>query len=223
MLPRKRRRASGTRTWWRAAASVRCWGVAVVAWRELGGPGVTPASLDAIEVTASRSAPESAVADSAAPPPPRAVASVSAPAARERAARDTGRAAGVAANSAVQSERRSEQQVKAFEALPAAPASGALGRSARATPDDTALVQASFPAEFASDAPPALLWLVQDAAGTVLRKGTLTSDDELPRVTQELRRDYPDAVIGAWNLRTLVNAQGRSLTLVTASATARTP
>ena len=219
--------ANDSRLWWRAAASVAVVGVGVLLWRQVDRDVATlaPAAPVAAYVE-TPGAGEPAAAEAAADAD---VAANTAGQVQERA-RAPAQAPAPAAGAA-RSQRRAESESAAQEltAPPSpSPQAGALERGAsavfdsasrslarKATRDATAeeLLQTGFPAENASSSPPRALWVLQDAAGSVLRNGALSDNEDFAAMTSRLERDYPGRRIGPWRVTPVKNSRGVELQL----------
>jgi hypothetical protein len=64
-----------------------------------------------------------------------------------------------------------------------------------------------FPDAWASPSPPAMVWLVEDERGNLLRQGTLASGEPLPA---------PQSASAGWTLQTAVNGAGIPVRIATA-------
>ncbi|HEV7633394.1 MAG TPA: hypothetical protein VGO41_10430 [Steroidobacteraceae bacterium] len=225
--------ANDSRLWWRAAASVAVVGVGVLLWRQVDRDVATlaPAAPVVVQVE-TPGAGEAVSADAAADTD---VAANAAGQAQERArapaqAPTPAQAPAPAAGAARSQQRaESESAAQALVAPPSpSPQTGTLERGAaavfdsasrslarKATRDATAeeMLQTGFPAEYTSSSPPRALWVLQDAAGSVLRNGALGDNEEFAAMTSRLERDYPGRRIGPWRVTPVKNSQGVELQL----------
>ena len=219
--------ANDSRLWWRAAASVAIVGVGVLLWRQVDRDVATlaPAAPVVVHVE-TPGAGESVSAEAAADTD---VAANATGQVRERARAPAQTPAPAAGAARSQQRAESESATQALEAPPSPPPqTGALERGAaavfdsasrslvrKATRDATAeeLLQTGFPAEYASSSPPRALWVLQDAAGSVLRNGALSDNEEFAAMTPRLEQDYPGRRIGPWRVTPVKNLRGVELQL----------
>ena len=228
--------ANDSRLWWRAAASVAVVGVAVLLWRQVDRDVATlaPAAPVAAHVEtpgAGETVSAEAAADTAETAADTEVAANATGQVQERTRAPAQAQAPAPAAGAGRSQQRAESESAAQEltAPPSpSPQAGALERGAaavldsasrslarKATRDATAeeLLQTGFPAENASSSPPRALWALQDAAGSVLRYGALSDNEEFAALTSRLERDYPGRRIGPWRVTPVKNSRGVELQL----------
>lgn len=90
-----------------------------------------------------------------------------------------------------------------------APAAEARSEAAADTGMDesTRKLRDRFPEAWASPSPPAMVWIVEDARGNLLRQGTLASGEPLPS---------PQSASTGWTLQTAVNSAGIPVRIATA-------
>jgi hypothetical protein len=218
--------ANDSRYVWRAVAGVAVVGIAVLIWRQAdhGLPPTTPvrSAITSSANTESEEATEVGAADKAAlrEAPQESVA------ARARA-----RASAPAASSA--ENRRDAQSVRAERsnakatapALAAAPAAaptvaaqsntGATATAGAAMADSTAAtpLQRYFPEQDRSANPPAMLWLVLDVAGNVVRSGSRDTPADWSDINAEVIRMLDGRSPGPWRIAEVRNSQHQSIML----------
>ena len=82
--------------------------------------------------------------------------------------------------------------------------------------DAGALLRLHFPQQYQSAAPHSL-WLVQDAAGAVLRSGELAPGQTFGEIRPAIEREL-GAPLRPWRIRSLQNARGQTVELAVAQA-----
>lgn len=229
--------ANQSRYVWRAAAGIAVLGVAVILWRQTDrrlAPDLTVAAPErAAEAEVPPAAAPQAAADvanagavgagvvaanravapatdtAAAAPAPKdeeAAESKAAPATRERE-----EASGVIAASEATRSPMPLASARADVVAPAPPApSEAAGAVRRDGPDYQQLVQREFPEVWNGSEPLQTLWVVIDASGKVLRKGTLAQG-------AAFTADQPFESQRPWMMVQVTTASGSSLRLAVMS------
>ena len=206
--------ANDSRYVWRAAAGIAVLGVAVILWRQTDhrlAPDLTVAAPDrateaqAPPAAAPQAAADVASADAAAAPAfkdEKAAESTAAPATRERE-----EATGViAASEATRSPMPlASNRADVVVPVPAAP-SGPARAIRKDGPDFQQLAQREFPGIWNGSEPLQTLWVVIDASGKVLRKGTLAQG-------AAFTADQPFESQRPWRMVQVTTASGSSLRL----------
>ena len=176
---RRPRAANDARFAWRMVAGLAVVGVALMVWRQLP-PAATarlaaeapqvpaPAQMQLPPATVEEPAPTVAAPPSPLPPQTQA------------------RTAALSAQAA----KASPPIVVDLEVRQPVPESADVARESFA-PSPAALVRREFPSLFDDPAPPAGVWIVQDATGRTLRTGTLGAGESLGAVTARLQREWP--------------------------------
>jgi hypothetical protein len=209
---RRRPAANDSRYVWRAAAGIAVLGVALLLWRQAGRHVTPDLTVDATERSAAAAspidvpqratatAPADAVREPAAPAKDARSASPKAEAAREREA-DTGRTDNASTTAAAAAD---SQQLASVNATPAAPSAAGALRSAGI--DYQQLLQREFPELWNDGEPPHIVWVVIDAQGHVLRKGSLAPG-------AAITADQPFESQRPWTMIKVQTASGRTLQL----------
>ncbi|RYG80564.1 hypothetical protein EON77_08115 [bacterium] len=60
------------------------------------------------------------------------------------------------------------------------------------------------------------MWVLEDAGGRISRRGLLPQGGDLGAVTRELQAAFPQRRVGAFTIRTAVNARGRRVQVAVA-------
>jgi hypothetical protein len=226
--------ANDSRYLWRAAAGVAVFGVALLLWRQtnpqldVGRVAEPTFTVEADPVQPQRSAPVAetrerpdrdalAVAPSARPGTAAAPATAAPKAAAQAAATPESEAQAPAlakAESAASSTlERSRRESAAGAANMSAAADRATADRAPELTSDESLLRRHFAVQFESDSPASTLWLLQDAAGNMLRTGSLDTTTDFGAVTATLQRDFPGQQISTWRVVPVTNARGQQIQL----------
>jgi hypothetical protein len=82
---------------------------------------------------------------------------------------------------------------------------------ADAVPDAAAIAQREFPAAMQDEHPPMGVWVLLDANGRTLRKGTLSAGQSLGAVLTRLHQELPGQRLQPFESRAVQTAQGATL------------
>lgn len=172
--------ANDSRYAWSAAAGIAVLGIALLLWRQ------SDPRLIATAPTTTPASPEASTS-------PRPVLMEAQPPA-------AGPTRSQEQPAVAQVERTENARAPAAEARSEAVADTEIDEVARRLRD-------RFPEAWASQSPPAMVWIVEDAEGNLLRQGTLATGEPLPT---------PTSATAAWTLQTAVNSAGIAVRIATA-------